>query len=144
MKKISLLLACLLALLVTACPVIPPDYVGLWVDSTTLLGLGTTVTFNLSADEGTITIVSPVPANDPVFTANLVQDGTTLTATITALSVGGAAVPDALVDGALALKGIASRTQSFTYSVVGDTLTITGTLILALTGSLTNTLTAVK
>jgi hypothetical protein len=149
MKKMSLLLACLLALLFTACPVIPPDYVGVWVDSTTLALTSCIVTFDLSADEGTITIDNVGTVQDIVFTATLAQDGGTLTATITALSIGGTPIADAGIDAALIGLGVTGgRTQSFTYDVTGDTLTISGQLIADLTalfpGGPKTTLTATK
>jgi hypothetical protein len=108
------------------------------------------VTFDLSTDEGTITIDKPGTADDIVFTANLAKDGSTLTATITALSVGGTAVPDVNIDvflvGVLGVTG--GRTQSFTYNVTGDTLTMTGDLISDLTllypGGQKHTLTAIR
>jgi hypothetical protein len=149
MKKALFLVACLAALLWVACEEEIPDYVGVWVDSTTLSIGPVPVTFDLSADEGTITIDKPGTTEDIVFTANLAQDGSTLTATITALSVGGTAVPDGLIDATLVGLGVTGgRTQSFTYDVTGDTLTITGDLISDLTlnypGGQKDTLTAIR
>ena len=148
MKKISLLLACLLALLWVACELNPPDYIGVWKDSTTLLVVGTTVTFDLSADEGTITIDRPVGLDDVVVTGTLVKDGSTLTATITKITVGtNPPVTGAALDAYLAGLGL-TTVNTFTYSVVRaaltETLTITGNLIQALTGGLTSTLTATR
>jgi hypothetical protein len=144
MKKISLLLACLLALLWVACDVNPPDYIGVWVDSTTLAAGLTTVTFDLSADEGTITIDKPV-GDDVEVNGTLEKTNSTLTATITQVTVGAVVYTGPALDAFLfALTPSLTTVNTFTYSVVGDTLTITGDLIDALTGGLTDTLTATK
>ena len=147
-KKISLLLACLLALLWVACEEEIPDYVGTWVDSTTLVAVATTVTFDLSAEAGNIFIDKPV-GDDVEVIGILENDGSTLTATITQITVGSTVYTGALLDGFLALLTPPLTTvNTFTYGVAGNTLTITGNLISALTalypGGPYTTLTATK
>ena len=147
MKKISLLLVCLLALLWVACELNPPDYIGVWKDSTTLASVFTTVTFDLSADEGTITIDKPVGFDDVVVTGTLAKDGSTLTATITQITVGTTPYTGPALAGFLSGYGL-TPVNAFTYSVVRATLTetlaIKGNLILALTGGATDNLTATR
>jgi hypothetical protein len=133
MKKFALLLFCLLVLSMIGCETEPPDYVGVWVDSDTLAADFTKVTFDLKSDEGTITIEPPSPAPATVITGTLEKSGSTLTATITAISVGGAPQDVDIYLGLLLL----TRENTFTYSVSGNTLTITGALIAALTATAT-------
>ena len=146
MKKFALLLLCLLALLFVSCEEEPAAYVGVWEDSTTLSAAFTVVTFDLGADEGTITIdyqpPNPKADSDVVITGTLSSSGSTLTATITAISVGGLPLtPDAAIDAFLAgLTPPQGRVNDFTWSVSGNTLTISGDLISALTSGVFSTL----
>jgi hypothetical protein len=145
MKKISLVLACLLALLWVACEVEPPDYEGTWVDSTTLVAVLTVVTFDLSADDGTIFIDKPV-GDDVEVGGTLEKDGSTLTATITQITVGAnpPLTGPALVAFLAFLAPPCTTVNDFTYDVTGDILTITGDLIEGLSGGLTDTLTGTR
>jgi hypothetical protein len=139
MKKALLLMVCMFALLWVACEK-APDYVGTWEDSTTLVGVGTTVTFDLSADAGTIFIDKPV-GDDVEVTGILEKNGSTLTATITQITSGVTVYTGALLDAFLAaLTPPLTTVNDVTYSVVGDLLTVTGDLIDALTGGVTDTL----
>jgi hypothetical protein len=145
MKKIALLALCFIALAVVGCKEEPPDYVGVWVDATTLALAGTTVTFDLDADAATLTIDNTL-ADDVVVVGSLEQtNSTTLTTTITQMTVGvGPPLTGAALEAALFATYGLTPVNTFTYSVAGNTMTITSALILALTNNFTNTLTAVR
>lgn len=143
MKRILLLLVCVAALLWVACEEEAPDYVGTWEDDTTLAAAATTVTFDLDADEGTILIDKTV-GDDILIEGNLDKSGSTLTATITQITVGSnPPLTGAGLDAYLVGLGLTTA-NDFTYSVAGDTLTITGDLIFALTTGFTDTLVATR
>lgn len=133
MKKLALFLLCMIGLLLAGCE-LTPDYVGIWVDATTLALAGTVVTFDLEADAATITIDNV--GDDVVVVGTLEKSGSTLTATITQITVGTTVYSGTALDLFLAaMIPPLTRVNTFTYSVVGDTLTITGDLILALTAA---------
>ena len=120
--------------LVISCHVPTPDYVGSWVDSSTVPG--TTITVVLKADNFTITIDTENPKPPApyrrVVTGSLKSDGSTLIATIKGVKNDGVALDDPSLQALFALIG--GDTHNATYSIEGDTMTLSGFLLMLLTG----------
>ncbi len=120
--------------LVISCHIPTPDYVGSWLDSTTVPG--TTITIVLKADTFTITIdiENPKPTEPyrRVVTGSLKSEGSTLTATIKGVTNDGVEVDEHLLQAILALIG--GDTHTATYSIEEDTMTLSGDLLERLTG----------
>jgi hypothetical protein len=127
--------------LISSCDLSTPDYVGTWVDKSTVSG--TTITVELEADEFTLTIdtenPTPPTPHRRVVTGTLTVKGNTMAATITGIIEDGKKLDDALLQAIFALIG--GDTHNATYSIVGDTMILSGQLLIQLTGQTLLTLT---
>ena len=134
MKPEQIFACAVIFVLVISCYVPTPDYVGSWVDSTTVTG--TTITIVLKTDTFTITIDTENPKPPApyrrVVTGSLKSDGSTLIATIKGVKNDGVALDDPSLQALFALIG--GDTHTATYSIEGDTMTLSGFLLVLLTG----------
>lgn len=115
-----------------------PDYIGTW---TATAASGAVVTMEFEEAAFTVTIVS---TSTYVITGDLAESATAgeLEATITGISQNGTALDAATMAATLTQLGLTAD-QTFTYSVDAETMTISGALLLALTGATSLTATAV-
>ena len=142
-KKLLYVLSGLIIISAASCFLFTPDYVGTWVDSTTVPG--TTITLEFERDEFVVTVDFPEPHPDTVARGTLERNRDTLTATLISLDHRGQVYTGAALETVLInLLKLPGTENSVTYSISGDTLTITGELILILTEKESDTLTAVK
>jgi hypothetical protein len=151
------LLAIILSLLLSTCAQFDPQWMGTWVDDTTVRYV--TITLDLGEDEGTLTVDNEnldAKTMKSIIKGTLEGDEDTLTATIssiyaeTKLNQDGITLTGALLeayvttepdDGGLGLPGL---TNSVSYHIEGNTMTLKGELISVLTEGQSDTLTAVK
>ncbi len=141
-KKLLYVLSGLIIISAASCFLFTPDYVGTWVDSTTVPG--TTITLEFERDEFLVTVDLPELDPDTVAQGTLEKNRDTLTATLISLDYYGQEYTGALLETVLInILELPGPVNSVTYSVSGDTMTIQGELILKLTKE-SDTLTAVK
>jgi len=145
------ILAILIVCLLTTCNMFDPQWMGVWVDATTVDQV--TVTLDLGKDEGTVTVVNTDPDAETSLTiveGSLEGDEDTITATITYLYAKRNDSPEpfetdnpAFIEAYMRTLGVA-RTNSCSYTIEGNTFTIWGPLISVLTENVSDTLTAIK
>jgi hypothetical protein len=146
------LLASLVVCILSACNMFDPQWMGVWVDDSTVLDVK--VTLDLGKDEGTVTVVNSDPSADTALTiveGSLDGDEDTITATITYLYAESNDDPpkvletesSAIIEAYMRTLGVA-RTNSCSYAIEGNIFTIRGPLIRVLTVNVSDTLTAVK
>jgi hypothetical protein len=118
----------------SSCDLSTPDYVGTWIDNSTVPGK--TITAELEADEFTLTIDTenpmPLEPHIRIVTGTLSVRGNTMTATITGIIDDGNELDDALLQAIFALIG--GDTHNALYSIDGDTMILSGQLLILLTG----------
>ena len=161
MKRFLLpLLVFLATLLLSTCDIFDPQWAGVWVDDTTVDNV--VITFDLEKWEGTVTVennndIPPPYAWLTIVKGDLDGDEDTLIATIRSIDQKNQDYPEGFDEplvypfllayvktappGGLGLPGLEN---SVSYSIEGDTITITGQLILVLTNNESDTLTVVK
>ncbi|MBA7572797.1 hypothetical protein ES708_14583 [subsurface metagenome] len=145
------LLAIIVLFVFSACDTFDPQWIGIWVDDSTVENVK--VILDLGKDEGTVRVENSDPTAEISLTivdGSLEGDEDTITATITYLYAEENDPPAvfetknrAMIEAYLRTLGV-GRTNSCSYTIEGDTLTITGQLILVLTTNESDTLTAVK
>lgn len=132
----------LISIVVSSCFLFALDYVGTWIDSTTVPD--TTIILEFEKDMFTVTVDLPEPDPDTVATGTLESDGDTLTVTLISLDYFGTVYTGAELETILKnLLNLPGPVNSVTYSISENTMTISGELILTLTKT-TDTLFSVK
>lgn len=141
-------LAILIVGVLGACNMFDPQWIGIWVDDS---DENVTVELNFSKDEGTVTVDNTAP--EARFALMIVKgpldgDEDTMTATITYLYALQNDPPNppivieednpTKIEWILATLGI-GRTNSCSYSIDGDTMTVTGHLVEVLTSGKADT-----
>ena len=136
-----------------ACNMFDPQWIGIWVDDS---DENVTVELNFSKDEGTVTVDNT--SLEAKFALMIVKgpldgDEDTMTATITYLYAlqNDPPNPPIVIEGdnptmiEIILSGLhIGRTNSCSYTIVGDTMTIVGHLVEVLTEGKSDTLTAIR
>ena len=119
-----------------------PDYVGTWTATIGTAPAQSTVTMEF--DKTTFSVTVDTPIDDYVITGDLAEAETadTLDATIVAISKNGTALTAAEITGFLALNTLTAA-QTLTYVVTGESITVSGALLLVLTGATSITATLV-
>ena len=118
-----------------------PDYVGTWTAT-----VGTTsITMEFAKRTFSVTIDATDPVAQYVISGELDESAAAggLDATITAVTLNGV-VLDAAMTAAFFAQYTLTADQTFTYTVTGESITVSGDLLFALTGasSITGTLTS--
>ena len=157
MKKHGCLIFTILILiaLLISCETTNPQWIGIWVDDTSLPLATITLDFNRAA--GTVTLDNSDPEAEAwltIITGSLGGDENTLTATISSIYQESNSNPDGitlkgpLLEAYLLTLGLPGLSNSVSYSIVtqGDTITLIlqGELISVLTEGASDTLQAVK
>ena len=122
-----------------------PDYVGMW--TATVGEASITMEFTKTTFSVTIDTIDPI-VEEPVeyvLSGDLAESATAggLDATITAVALNGSVLDAAMMAGFLAMFNLTAD-QTFTYAVTGDSITVSGDLLLALTEGETSTITAIR
>ncbi len=145
-----------LGLLLGTCVQFDPQWMGTWVDDTTVPYV--TITFDLGEDEGTLTVDNENPDAKTMKTivkGSLKGDEDTLTATIssiyaeTQLNPDGFTLTGALLEAYVTTEppdglGLPGLTNSVSYRIESEIMTLNGEFISVLTEGQSNTLTAAK
>ncbi len=143
MKPKQIIIFVTILVLISSCDLSTPDYVGTWVGKSTDPVTVRIITIELEADEFTLTIDTENPKpSEPykrVVAGNLSVKANTMTATITSIVDDGKKLDDALLQALFALIG--GDTHKATYSINGDTMILSGQLLILLTGQTNLTLT---
>jgi hypothetical protein len=129
-KKWLLVLVVVAALCMSCSLFGTPDYVGTW---SATLASGAVVTMVFEETTFSVTVVG---TDTYVITGDLAESTTEgdLDATITGVSQAGTALSAAQMTAFLAANSLTAA-QTFTVSVTGESMTISGALLLALTGA---------
>jgi len=150
------LLAIILSLLLSTCAQFDPQWIGTWVDDKTVEYV--TITLDLGEDEGTLTVDNAAPdakTTKSIIKGSLKGDEDTLTATISSIyaetneNLNGFTMTGALLEAYVTTEppdglGLPGLTNSVSYRIEGNTMTLTGQLIIVLTEGQSDTLTAIK
>jgi hypothetical protein len=135
MKKFLFVFASvLIVVLIGSCTLFgKPDYVGTWTATVGTAPAVATVTMELT--KTTFSVAVDTLADDYVVTGGLAESDTeaVLDATITGISKNTVALTAAEFAGFLALNSL-TAVQTLTYAVTGESITVSGALLAALTG----------
>lgn len=108
-----------------------PDYVGTW---TATVG-ATSITMEFTRTTFSVTIDTIDPVAEYVLSGGLAESATAsgLDATITSVALNGVVLDAAMMAAFLASYNL-TEDETFTYVVTGESITVSGNLITALTG----------
>jgi hypothetical protein len=146
------LLAIILSLLLSTCAQFDPQWMGTWVDDTTVSMV--TITLDFSEDYGTIIVDNEDPTaktKKTIVKGTLTGDEYTLTATVTYIYLESNTSPPIIfesdepysIEAYLITLGLDGLKNSASYRIENNTITLKGKIISVLTGG-PDELTAVK
>ena len=123
----------------------PAEYIGTWTATASTAAGPAPITMVFDKKTFSVTFVAPVPSGpvEYVIAGDLAKSTTDgeLDITITDISENGTAKDGPTREAFLAAYALTAD-QTFTYTVIGDSMTIGGELLLALTGATSITATA--